>query len=75
MHVTDHIKRVLGERGMWGTCPPSRFQNRIWYHFGVKQEQMDDQLPNLVIVFEAFNRLHNLKVWLRFAPQRQQKQP
>ena len=40
--------------------------------FGVKQQELDNQLPNLVIVFEAFKRSHNLKAWLRFALQRHQ---
>ena len=43
-----------------------------WCRFGVKQQELDDQLPNLVIVFEAFKHSHNLKVWLCFALQRQQ---
>ena len=40
---------------------------------GVKQQELDDQLSNLVIVFEAFKHSHNLKAWLRFAPQRHGK--
>ena len=28
--------------------------------FGVKQQELGEQLPNLVIVFEAFKRSHNL---------------
>ena len=44
----------------------------FWCYFGVKQQELDDQLSNLVILFEAFKHLHNLKVWLRFAPQRLQ---
>ena len=39
---------------------------------GVNQQELDDQLPNLVIVFEAFKRSHNLKAWLCFTPLRQQ---
>ena len=38
--------------------------------FGAKQQELNDQLPNLVIVFE---RSHNLKAWLRFAPRRGKK--
>ena len=41
--------------------------------FGVKQQELDNQLPNLVIVFEAFKHSHNLKAWLCFTPQRQPK--
>ena len=37
--------------------------------FWGEQHELDDLLPNLVIVFE---RSKNLKAWLRFAPQRLQ---
>ena len=53
--------------GGGGTFPP-----RIIFDFrpseiafgavlGVKQQELDDQLPNLVIVFEALLCSHNLK--------------
>ena len=35
---------------------------------GVKQQELHNILPNLVIVFEAFKHLQNLKMWLHFAP-------
>ena len=40
--------------------------------YGSYATELDDLLPNLVIVFEAFKRSQNLKAWLRFAPQRLQ---
>ena len=61
MHVTDRImraKRALGACGTWGHVPPGKFLasdllRSFWCRFGVKQQEMDDQLRNLVIVFEV----------------------
>ena len=71
MHVTDRIKHAKRARGVWHFAPRKifDFRDRIWCRFGVKQPELDDELPNLV---EAFKRSHNLKAWLRFALQRQQ---
>ena len=48
-----HEVRLQGVCGMWGHVPPG-FQT-FWDRFGLKQQdlELDDQLPNLVIVFEA----------------------
>ena len=58
--------------------PPRKifdFRPRFWCRFGVKQQELDDLLPILVIVFEleAFKCSQNLKTWLCFAPQRLQR--
>ena len=52
---------------MW---PPGKFliSDLLRSLLGMKQQELDDQLPNLVIVFETFKRSHNLKAWLRFTP-------
>ena len=67
--------RLLG--GIWGHVPQEKFWfqtfwDRFWCHFGVKLQELNDLLPNLVIVIEAFKRSLNLKTWLRFTPQRRQ---
>ena len=36
------------------------------------KQELDDLLPALVIVFEAFKRSQNLKTWLHLPPQRLQ---
>ena len=59
VHVTDRISgRSARARGCgtWGDMENVGFQtfwDRFWCRFGVKQQELDDQLPNLVIVFEA----------------------
>ena len=48
---------------MWGHVPPGKFlifrPSEIAFGavLGVKQQELDGQLPNLVIVFEAFNAI------------------
>ena len=37
------------------------FWDRFWCCLGVKQQELDDQLPNLVIVLEAFKTLAQFK--------------
>ena len=54
MYVTDRIKRAkrrLGGCGTWVTCPPRKIfdfrPSEIAFGaiFGVKQQELDDQLP------------------------------
>ena len=78
VHVTDCLKHALW--GVWhvGDISPQEifwfqtFWDCFWCRFGVKQQELDNQLPNLVNVFEAFKCSHNLKAWLCFPLQRQQ---
>ena len=58
---------------MWRTMSPqeniliSDLMRSLLVPFGMKQQELDDQLTaNVVIVFETYN----LKAWLRFAPRR-----
>ena len=54
MHVTDCIKHTLGVCGMWGhVILISDLLRPLWCRFGVKEQELDDQLPNVVIAFEA----------------------
>ena len=67
--------------GVWGHAPPSRiFDFRpseivSGTVLGSNSKSWTTLLPNLVIGFEAFKHSQNLKMWLRFAPQRLQSSP
>ena len=63
MHVTLRIKRAKRALGGCEDVSPPQEKNLIsdlLRSFLGEQQELDDQLPNLVIVFEAFSkRSHN----------------
>ena len=65
----SHKAREARARSVWharGDMSPQEdfwfrtFWDRFWCRFGVKQQELDDQLPNLVIVFEALARFKGM---------------
>ena len=64
---------ALGGCGTWGTCPPRKIYvsdllRSLLVPFWGETARVRQPTANLVIVFETFKRLHNLKALLRFAP-------
>ena len=73
--VTKRIKRALGGVAHGGGSPPrniliSDLQRSLLVPFWGEIARVGRPTANLVIVFETFKRLHNIKAWLRFVPRR-----
>ena len=76
MHVTDLIKRTLGGVARGGHVLPGKFSisdRSLLVPFLGETARVGRPTANLVIVFETFKHLHNLKAWLRFTPRRGKK--
>ena len=70
---------MLGVYGTWGTCPPRKIldfrPSEIAFGavLGVKQQELDDQLPNLLIVFGAKFTLPQFKGVAQLPSEAQEK--